>query len=381
MSRHCGILFVALAGLLASCAARQSVAPVAAARPSVEIEPKLTQEAPSRPRTIAPVPFTGGVYPVWYATNRVPIVSGDRVTGYSGLTDTGRVRYGKVFVEIPEDFLRQLRNPGWIDRILFKSVVDTLKVRTPIELSESFILTEIRNGLAEFPPTDRSALIYLHGFKTSFEDAAKRAAALGYQMKVPATAFFSWPSEGEIAGYVADNTSISASEDQIAAFLIDFVRQSGATEVHVVAHSMGSYGLLRAMLRPVMSAAISEGIRFGQIILAAPDVDKRMFERDAAVLAKVARRVTLYASANDYALKASMALANYQRAGILPPPVDVPGIDVVDVGPVDLTFLGHSYVVEQIAVLEDMGKLIAYNAPPAKRSRIVPGAGKSWVLQ
>jgi esterase/lipase superfamily enzyme len=111
-------------------------------------------------------------------------------------------------------------------------------------------------------------------------------------------------------------------------------------------------------------------------------VDRRLFERDARILAMVSKRVTLYASSNDYALKVSMALANFQRAGILPPPVEVPGVDVIDVGPVDLTFLGHSYVVEEIAVMEDMVKLISGNTPPSRRSRIVPGADRrSWILK
>jgi esterase/lipase superfamily enzyme len=391
MSGHRGILLAVLAALLVGCAAQKEFqgekarvgAPPPAPAPAPPPAPSTRRSVPEAyAPTIAPVPLKGAIYPVWYGTNRAPIVADGRTIGYSGDMDTREVRYGKVFVEIPEDFLQQLRYPGILDRIFFRSAVDSLKARRPIELPESVVMSEIGHDLAAIDPTERTALIYLHGFKTGFEDAAKRAAALGYQMKIPATAFFSWPSEGALAAYLADNTSISASEDQIAAFLIDFVRQSGATEVHVVAHSMGSYGLLRAMLRPVMTAAISEGVRFGQIILAAPDVDRRLFERDARILAMVSKRVTLYASSNDYALKVSMALANFQRAGILPPPVEVPGVDVIDVGPVDLTFLGHSYVVEEIAVMEDMVKLITGNTPPSRRSRIVPGADRrSWILK
>ena len=38
------------------------------------------------------------------------------------------------------------------------------------------------------------ALLYLHGYNTSFEEAAIRAAQIGFDLKVPgATAFFSWP--------------------------------------------------------------------------------------------------------------------------------------------------------------------------------------------
>jgi esterase/lipase superfamily enzyme len=57
------------------------------------------------------------------------------------------------------------------------------------------------------------ALVFLHGFNVTFEDAAIRAAQIGYDLKVPgATAFFSWPSRGSVAAYPADEASLEASE-------------------------------------------------------------------------------------------------------------------------------------------------------------------------
>src|SRR5260370_26727034 len=67
------------------------------------------------------------------------------------------------------------------------------------------------------------ALVFLHGYNVSFEDAAIRAAQIGYDLKVPGpVAFFSWPSRGSLAAYPADEASIEASDQPIADFLVGF---------------------------------------------------------------------------------------------------------------------------------------------------------------
>ncbi len=79
---------------------------------------------------------------------------------------------------------------------------------------------------------------------------------------------------------------------------------------------------------------------------------------------------------------ASKKLADYPRAGLLQPPTIVPGIDTLDVSTVDLTWLGHSYVATEIQVIEDINKLILYNDPPRRRSRVLPATdGPYWVLR
>lgn len=326
----------------------------------------------------------GEVYPLWYATNRRPNNSNNEALGYSGNSDERNVHYGKIFVEIPDDYLKELRSEGWLKLSFFKSPETKIKVRAPIPLARKDFFADIRSELKPQSVDERAALIYLHGFQTTFEEAAQRAAGIGYHLKMPVTAFFSWPSKGKLAGYEADRNSVEASDDQLANFLIGFAKESNANRVHIVAHSMGNYALLRAMFRPLMQAALRKGIRFGQIILAAPDVDARVFVRDAPLYVKVAERVTVYASSGDIALEASRKLAAHQRAGAMPPPTIVPGIDTLDVTSVNMTLLGHSYVANEIAVLEDMHKLIAHNDPPRKRTRIAPKSsalGAYWVLE
>ena len=55
--------------------------------------------------------------------------------------------------------------------------------------------------------------MFIHGFNVSFADAAIRAAQLSCDLSIAGVmAFYSWPSQGTLAGYAADESSIEASE-------------------------------------------------------------------------------------------------------------------------------------------------------------------------
>jgi esterase/lipase superfamily enzyme len=112
----------------------------------------------------------------------------------------------------------------------------------------------------------------------TFEEAAIRAAQIGCDLKVlGATTFFSWPSRGTAMAYPADEAASEASEWAITDFLVDFAANCGAEKVHVIAHSMGNRGLLRALQRIAAQAETRGKVKFGQLFLAAPDVDRDLF--------------------------------------------------------------------------------------------------------
>lgn len=375
------VLATVSALILCACATAPNVANLPPLTPPRAASPPPPPPATAVPPTLKPVQLETDVYPLWYATNRRPVSAKDESMGYSSERDS-RLHYGKAFVTIPKDYLQNLRTDSWIKKLFFKSGEATLKVRNKVPMPVAEFITDVKLEITKNSPTERFAVVYIHGFQTTFDEAAQRAASIGYQIKSPTTVFFSWPSKGKVAGYEADKNSVEASSDQLASFIIRFSRESGAQKVHLIAHSMGNYALLQTMFRPVMQKAIQSGLRFGQIILAAPDVDRDVFARDAHLYARVADRVTLYASNKDVALIASKKLSDFPRAGLLQPPTVVPGIDTLDVSTVDLTWLGHSYVATEIQVIEDINKLILHNDPPQRRSRVLPATdGPYWVLR
>ena len=66
----------------------------------------------------------------------------------------------------------------------------------------------------------------------------------------------------------------------------------------------------------------------------------------------------MYVCSKDKAVEASRWLHSYDRAGLTPPVVVVPGVDTVSVSDLDLTLLGHGYVQEAKELLADVYELI-----------------------
>jgi esterase/lipase superfamily enzyme len=319
-------------------------------------------------------------YVVWYGTNRRPNDAADISKGFSSERDPD-VHYGSCRVFIPESHKIGSTGSPWWKRLLTWSD-DRLKLLEISSAPASDYWQAISRHLASVAEDDRHAVVFVHGYNVSFEEAALRAAQLGFDLSIKgAMAFFSWPSKGSLKAYPADEAAIDASEQDIADFLTGFAAHSGARSVDIIAHSMGNRGVLRAVDRIAMQAGSRTGVLFNQIILAAPDVDAGVFKKLSAAYKQTAHRTTLYVSARDMAIEASEWLHDYPRAGFLPPVTIVPGIDTVNVTNIDLTTLGHGYIADARAVLQDVHDLILHDSSPDSRFgllRAETGDGKLY---
>ena len=305
-------------------------------------------------------------YVVWYGTNRCLRDPANVRKGYSTERDT-KVHYGVCRAYIPESHkIGSIGSPWWKRLATFSD--DRIKLLEIIKQNQATYWRQISSHLANVAVLDRHAVIFVHGYNVSFKDAALRAAQIGFDLSIKgAMAFFSWPSQARLRGYPADEATIEASERVIANFMVDFATKSRAEAVHIIAHSMGNRGVLRAVNRIADRAQQRSGVPFGQIILAAADVDLDTFRELCAAYTQVARRTTLYVSSRDLAVEASRWLHDYARAGLMPPICVVPGIDTINVTNADLTSLGHGYVADARDVLQDMHNLIIHDASPDKR--------------
>ena len=97
---------------------------------------------------------------------------------------------------------------------------------------------------------------------------------------------------------------------------------------------------------------------------------------------KAGQRVTLYASSNDLALKASKEVHGYARAGDSGDGLVVMrGLETIDASGVDESVLAHSYFVESGPVVEDILKLLRDGLPAHQRPGLVPqdtAVGRFW---
>lgn len=313
---------------------------------------------------------TAVLYPVWFGTNR------ERLEGGGGF-GTARARKsvrGRVTVRIPRGHrFGETGSPWWKKLLRLDTREDTLRLSELGTLGPDAFYADIAETMreAEKHAGGSQALVFIHGFNVSFEDAAIRAAQIGHDLKVPgATAFFSWPSRGEVAAYPADEASIEASEGAIADFLVEFAERSTAGTIHVIAHSMGNRGFLRALQRIQADENRRDKVRLGQIFLAAPDIDCDLFTDLAHLYGKFARRTTLYASASDLPVHLSAKLHDAPRAGYFRPYTVTAGVDTIAVPDFDVDLLGHSYFAQAEALLHDIFDLMRNDCAPHGRQRL-----------
>ena len=315
----------------------------------------------------------GAMHSVWFGTNRKPSDPDAPSKGF-GRERSDRITFGRVEVIIPK-----AHRFGEIGVGLWKKIGradlrdDHLRVARIIPLTTDEMWRELREKMENARSLGDAphALVYIHGYNNSFDDAAIRAGQIGFDLKVSgATAFFSWPSRDTLAGYAADEASIEASEGAITEFLVAFAKESGAEKLHIIAHSMGNRGLLRTLQRIAADAETRTALRFGQIFLAAPDIDRDLFLGLAHLYPAYSDRTTLYASKADLPVFLSAKFHAAPRAGYFLPHTIAKGIDTVAVPDFNLDLLGHGYFAEASALLHDIYDLMRHDAPPRSRQRI-----------
>lgn len=217
--------------------------------------------------------------------------------------------------------------------------------------------------------TSKQAFVFIHGYNVSFEGAVKRTAQIAYDLRFDGAAIcYSWPSLGGLTDYSRDESNVTWTVTRLESFLKEVVRESGARSVHLIAHSMGNRALVQALERIALSQPSPEPM-FGQVIMAAPDVDAGEFhDRYASSVTRLAHHVTLYASSNDNALIASTKVHGHTRAGLSGEHiVVVAGVDTVDVSPIDTSLIGHSYYGNNPIMIKDLQALVELGRPAADR--------------
>lgn len=215
-----------------------------------------------------------------------------------------------------------------------------------------------------------AALLFIHGYNVSFEDAIFRTAQLAVDLEFPGAAVtFSWPSYADPVKYTFDEQHAEVSIPALREFLKDLAARSGAESIHVIAHSMGNRVLAGALEKMDRESQEINKKVIREIVLAAPDIDRRVFE--SQVLPRIAENTqhcTLYASSRDRALLISRYFHNYQRLGETEPELLVAkGMDTIDASLVDTSLLGHSYIGDVQSIVSDLHDLVIHGKRPMER--------------
>lgn len=211
--------------------------------------------------------------------------------------------------------------------------------RVPADPTREFAVTRVdpipNNQVVSWykhqPRTKHRVLIFVHGFNTRFDASVFRFAQFIHDTSADyMPVLFTWPSRGRITDYLYDRESANFSRSDLAYVLASAVKSPQVDEVVVLAHSMGAW-LAMESLRQL---ALSEGrvpAKITNVVLASPDLDIDVFERQVQDLGPKRPHLTLFVSRNDQALGVSRLLSG----------------QVTRVGAVDLTNPAYSARLEQ----------------------------------
>ena len=163
----------------------------------------------------------------------------------------------------------------------------------------------------------RDVLIYVHGYRESFQSAALSAAKLSDGIRFRgASALFTWPSAAATFDYGYDRESALWSRDAFEDLLKALAASPSGGRINIVAHSMGTLLTLETLRMLRAEAGEAAMARIGAVVLAAPDIDIDLFAKGVERLGPDVSKITVISSTNDRALELSSTIAGgIVRAG------------------------------------------------------------------
>jgi esterase/lipase superfamily enzyme len=356
--------------------------------------PRAAAPAPPPPAKVTVSPSGGGAVapaseeewqsvPVYWGTDRAVQPNAERLV--FGSDRARKLQLGEALITVPK--VHQVPNVErpWVVKIPYFDVTLYAEKEDPKShftvkeikaLTKEELLAQVKARLGNSERFKDQAVVFVHGYNTSFDNALYRTAQIAYDLDFDgATFLYSWPSGGAVASYTYDRESAQASEPYLREFLEMVVKQTGAKQVSIIAHSMGNQPLMD-VLRDMRSSA-PEGVEISQVILAAPDVDADSFTNLARTIKGLAKNVTLYVASNDRALIVSRNFWGSYRAGDVPPagPLILEGIDTIDVtaASTDTFAINHSGYASNNKLLEDIGELLKTGLRPPEMRILKPG--------
>jgi esterase/lipase superfamily enzyme len=198
----------------------------------------------------------------------------------------------------------------------------------------------------------RDVLIYVHGFKQTFETAALDAAHLSDGIKFRGqTMVFSWPSKAGLFDYAYDRDSAMWSRDDFERVLYSLVATPSAGRVHIVAHSMGTMLTLESLRQLHARYGDTIAHRIGAVVFAAPDIDMDVFASAIDRIGPLARKITVITATNDRALAVSGQIAGMTRVGAAEKAaIERLGVRVIDASQTGWGIINHDLFISNAEV-------------------------------
>jgi esterase/lipase superfamily enzyme len=194
-------------------------------------------------------------------------------------------------------------------------------------------------------------LVYIHGYRNTFEGSAVDAARLADGIKFRGeTLVFSWPSRAGLLDYAYDRESAVWSRDAFERVLATAMANPNIGRIHIVAHSMGTLLALESLRQVYGRYGEAGADRIGAVIFASPDIDVDVFASSVARLGQVAQKLTVIVASNDRALAlAGRVAGGVTRVGV----ADRQALAQLGVRVVDASALGFGLVNHDLFLSND----------------------------
>jgi esterase/lipase superfamily enzyme len=330
-------LLIVLAVLMSSCAGHPKgvMMPVAASTQSPSVSKIDMLVATSRLASDNPATLFGG--------ERAPKPS---------LTD--------ITISIPPDASRKDGDVQWPRHL-------PPNPRTDFAVTSVKPMTTVQQGFAWFKQQGKGghALVFIHGFNNTYEDAVFRYAQIVHDSGAQVTPImFTWPSRGRLRDYVYDKESATYSRTALENTLRYLSKDPDVKDITVLAHSMGTW-LAMESLRQM---AIRDGqvdAKIDNVILASPDIDVDVFARQFTELGDHRPKFTIFVSQDDRALAASRLISGgVLRVGAINPgeepfksKLERAGITVIDLTKIKTgDSMRHGKFAESPEIVQLIGK-------------------------
>lgn len=169
----------------------------------------------------------------------------------------------------------------------------------------------------------RNITVFVHGFNTDLIDNTLVAAEIYHYLgHRGAMINFEWPSASQVFQYIQDKGNANFSTRHFRMLIKNLAKECSADSITIIAHSAGSPIVvnalreLRLLDNQLTPQEVCRKYKVDRVVLAAPDMDLMAFlNATDDGFHEIARRVAVYASPNDRALRVAEKIYGHQRLG------------------------------------------------------------------
>ncbi|ENN91687.1 alpha/beta hydrolase [Bartonella schoenbuchensis] len=250
------------------------------------------------------------IVPVYVATSRRVQ---DNYSQPYGAERSNRMYYNRVDVGIPQQHMK-----GIVEKNAYKPSLD--KYFTAVALQQydnkERFKRQLNLVLAKKPKGKKEIFLFIHGYNNNFADGTFRTAQFSYDYSLDAVAVhYSWPSAGSMPFYIYDRDSANFARDGLIE-LLTVISETSADQISVIAHSMGNFVIMEAFRTLALQKKYKPIYRITSFLMAAPDIDLDVFERQLHDIKKLPHPTAILVSRKDKALALSRRLTGgHARVG------------------------------------------------------------------